>query len=285
MFPRPREVHSRIIPAVVKSFATASLVVVAAVVVPTGSAWAATPIPTGAILPLPLAAGPVPNAIAASVDCVTAGSCTGVGSYQDNIGITHAMAEDLRTGTWTASPILAPVDAPDYTFSDLNSVSCVSAGNCIGVGDYRVSTIKAEGFYAVETSGVWARGLVLPVPADAQSTPAQTAFDSASCVPGGNTCKLLGEYVTNNIPAAIHSVVDTYVFGTGITGPPVEFSQLSGQDGIELNSISCTTSSDCVAVGSQTHSFASEATYVTESAGTMGHSNRSYESERRDGAV
>jgi hypothetical protein len=166
--------------------------------------------------------------------------------------------------------MLAPSSAPDYTFSDLNSVSCVSVGNCVAIGDYRISTVQNEGYYAVETSGVWARGVQLPLPGDAQSTPAQTAFVSASCVLGGTTCKLLGQYVTNNIPPAIHSVVDTYVFGTGITGPPVEFAQLSGQDGIELNSISCTTSTNCVAVGSQTKSFSSEATYVADTAGTWG---------------
>ena len=181
------------------------------------------------------------------------------------------MAEDLKAGVWTASPILAPANAPDYTFSDLNAVSCVSVGNCVGVGDYRVSTIQTEGFYVVETAGNWgARGVVLPVPADAQSTPAQTTFISASCVPGGTTCQLLGEYVTSTIPPSIHSVVDTYVFGTGLTGSPKEIGQVSGQDGIALTSISCVTATNCVAVGSQSKSFASEATYVQETAGTWG---------------
>jgi hypothetical protein len=89
-------------------------------------------------------------------------------------------------------------------------------------------------------------------------------------VPGGTKCQLLGEYVTNNIPAAIHSVVDTYVFGTGLSGPPVEFAQLSGEDNIELNAISCASGTSCVAVGAQTKQFSSEATYVTENAGTWG---------------
>jgi Fibronectin type III domain len=180
------------------------------------------------------------------------------------------MAENLTSGTWTASPILAPTDAPDYTFSDLNAVSCVSVGNCIAIGDYRVSTVKTEGFYAVEASGVWARGLVLPVPADAASNPAQTTFDSASCVVGGTTCQLLGEYITTTIPATIHSVIDTYVFGTGLTGTPQEIAQLSGREGIELNAISCSTATNCVAVGSQSETFSAQATFVAENGGTWG---------------
>ena len=53
---------------------------------------------------------------------------------------------------------LAPNNAQDDTFSDLNSVSCVSVGNCVAVGDYRISTVQTESYYAVETSGLWARG-------------------------------------------------------------------------------------------------------------------------------
>ena len=205
-----------------------------------------------------------------SIDCPTAGSCTAVGSYQDTIGITHAMAENLTSGTWTSVTMLAPTDAPDYTFSDLNSVSCVSVGNCIAVGDYRISTVQTEGFYAVETAGVWARGVELPVPADAASNPAQTTFVSASCVVGGTTCQLLGEYITTTIPATIHSVVDTYVFGTGLTAAPQEIAQLSGREGIELTSISCSSPTNCVAVGSQAETFSSQATFVAENGGTWG---------------
>ena len=102
------------------------------------------------------------------------------------------------------------------------------------------------------------------------ATPHRPPFVSASCVPGGTHCQLLGEYVTSTIPATIHSVVDTYVFGTGLSGSPQEIAQLSGRDGIELTSISCTSGTSCVAVGSQTESFSSQATIVEENGGTWG---------------
>ena len=264
------KVHARAAGVAVKSLAAATMVMAVAVAIPIGSAAAATPAVTASKLPDTIGAGPIPNAVGNAVDCPSAGSCTAVGDYQDQIGITHSMALNLAAGTWTSTQIFAPTNAPDYTFSDLNSVSCVSVGNCIAVGDYRISTVQTEGFYAVETSGAWARGLQLPLPADAATNPAQTTFISASCVPGGTTCQLLGEYVTNSLPATIHTVVDTYTFGTGLTGSPAEISQLSGQDAIELTSISCTSSTSCVAVGSQAKSFASEATYVNESAGAWG---------------
>jgi hypothetical protein len=269
MDPRFRSTNKTVIRTGTRLTAAISVIAVA-IAVPVGLAWASTPIPSTSLLPLPMAAGPVPNAVADSIDCFAAGSCTAVGSYQDTIGITHAMAENLSSGMWTASPILAPTQAPDYTFSDLNAVSCVSAGNCLAIGDFRVSTVQTEGFYAVETSGVWARGVALPVPVDAASNPAQTTFVSVACLAGGTTCQMLGEYTTTTIPTSVHSVVDTYVFGTGLTGSPQEIAQLSGRDGIELESISCTSSTDCVAVGAQTAAFSSQATYVIESAGSWG---------------
>jgi hypothetical protein len=180
------------------------------------------------------------------------------------------MTLNLTSGTWTSAQMLAPNNVQDDTYSDLNAVSCTSVGNCIAVGDYRISTVQTESFYAVETAGVWTRGLELPVPADAASNPAQTTFVSVSCIPGGSSCQMLGEYTTTTIPTSVHSVVDTYVFGTGITGSPQEIAQLSGRDGIELESISCTASTACVAVGAQTAAFSSQATYVVETSGSWG---------------
>jgi Fibronectin type III domain len=247
-----------------------SIFALVAIAMPIGSASAATPTPSSTELPLTIDDGPVPNAVATSVDCPIASSCVASGSYTDTIGITHASTYALSGGTWTAAQQLAPAGPPDYTFSDLNSVSCISVGNCIAVGDYRISTVQTESFYAVESSGTWARGVELPLPSDAASDPAQTTFVSASCDLGGTTCQLLGEYTTTTIPTSVHSVVDTYVFGTGLTGSPQEIAQLSGRDGIELSSISCTSSTDCVAVGAQTASFSSQATYVIESGGSWG---------------
>lgn len=178
------------------------------------------------------------------------------------------MTLQLTGGSWSSQEELAPTDAPQYTFSDLNAVSCVSTGNCIAVGDYRISTVQTEGFYAVETSGTWARGVQLPLPADAGSSPAETTFVGASCVVGGTTCELLGEYLTSSALDIIHSVVDTYVFGTGITGSPVEISQLSGEEGIALSAISCPSTGNCVAVGAQASQESETAVYVEENSGT-----------------
>lgn len=259
-----------------RSLALAFGVSVALVVGPVSAAWASPGNSAiGSLLPLPEAAGPIPDAVANDVSCVSAGVCAAVGDYQDTIGITHAMAEDLSAGTWTATPILAPSNAPDYTFSSLNSVSCISAGDCVAVGDYRVSTVQSESFYAVEKSGTWARGVELQEPADADADPAESSFDSVSCLPGG-VCQLLGIYALTPtaLTSPIHAVVETYDFGAGLVGSPAEISQLTGQSGIDLNSISCTQEGAggpyCVAVGAEVGQFSEEGTYVEETDGVWG---------------
>ncbi len=224
-------------------------------------------VPSPVQLPTTMDDGPIPNAVATSVACTTSSNCVAVGQFQDQIGITHSMTLQLSGGNWTAAQELAPTGPPDYTFSDLNSVSCVSTGNCIAVGDYRISTVQTEGFYVVETSGTWVRGQELPLPADAGASPAETTFVSASCAPTG-TCELLGEYLTSSPLGIVHSVVDTYKFGTGLTGSPQEIYQLPGEQGIALSSVSCPSAGDCMAVGAQASASSETAVYVAENAGT-----------------
>ena len=241
--------------------------VTVAVAIPVGMAWALSSTPAGLLTPVPSNAGPVPNAAVNDVNCPSAGSCTAVGDYADTIGITNAMTLTLSGGTWTAAQMLGPSNAPDYTFANLNGVSCFSVGNCVAVGDYRVSTVQTEGFYAVETAGVWVRGVALPVPLDAVANPAQTTFLSASCVTSGTVCMLLGEYTTSG---SVHSVIDTYTTGSGITDTE-EISPLAGELGVGLNSISCPNATHCVAVGAQSTATSETATYaIMNGAGSWG---------------
>jgi hypothetical protein len=81
---------------------------------------------------------------------------------------------------------------------------------------------------------------------------------------------MLGEYLTNSVLGIVHSEVDTYKFGTGLEGTPVEIAQSSGNDGIGLDSISCASATSCVAVGAQEGAEAETAVYLQETSGTWG---------------
>jgi hypothetical protein len=80
---------------------------------------------------------------------------------------------------------------------------------------------------------------------------------------------MVGEYLTTG--NQVHTVIDTYA-GGALTGSPHEISPLGGNLGIELDSISCTTATSCVAVGAQASENAERATYVEENAGVWGNS-------------
>ncbi len=67
----------------------------------------------------------------------------------------------------------------------------------------------------------------------------------------------------------MHSVVDKFSSGA-LTGSPQELSPIGGNVGIELGSISCATSTSCVAVGAQAGQITERATYVEENAGVWG---------------
>lgn len=233
------------------------------------SASGSSNVPVGVELPLTIDDGPIPDAVATGIDCTTATNCVAVGEFLDTIGLTHSMTLQLTGTTWTAAQELAPSGPPDYTFSELNAVSCVSTGNCVAVGSYRVNTEENIGYYAVETSGTWARGATLSLPSDANTAPSDASFVSVSCVASG-TCQMLGEYLTNSPLGIVHSVVETYSFSTGLSSSIDEISQVSGEDGIGLSSISCATATTCVAVGAQAGQEAETATYVDEVSGAWG---------------
>jgi hypothetical protein len=78
---------------------------------------------------------------------------------------------------------------------------------------------------------------------------------------------LLGEFTTDT---SVHSVVDTYMWGSGLTGSPQDIAPGSNQLGIGLDSISCPDAMHCVAVGGQSGQIAEVATFVEMNSGVWG---------------
>src|SRR5580658_4934366 len=61
-----------------------------------------------------------------------------------------------------AAPL--PANAGSNPLVDLESVSCVSVGNCTAVGSYLDDSGEAQGLLLTETSRVWATGVEAPLP-------------------------------------------------------------------------------------------------------------------------
>src|SRR5437660_10258128 len=63
-----------------------------------------------------------------------------------------------------AVKVTAPADAGTDPFANLFAVSCPSAGNCAGVGNYGDSSGHQQAMQASETSGVWGQAAKVTAP-------------------------------------------------------------------------------------------------------------------------
>jgi|SRR5215472_3054900 len=138
------------------------------------------------------------SADAGSVSCGAAGSCAAVGSYRARgPSSTQAFVVSLTNGTWDPA-IEVPGSETLNVGRDAStdSVSCVSAGNCTAVGDYRDGVGSPAGrpqpFAVRETNGTWGQAIKVPGSGlfDADAGANVTAV---SCATAGN-CAAGGTY-------------------------------------------------------------------------------------------
>jgi hypothetical protein len=142
-----------------------------------------------------------------NLSCASAGNCTAVGLYNPVGRPFQGLLLTETGGTWSAGVEAVP-PVPD---SDawLNSVSCVSAGNCIAVGAYSDSSYISHGLLLTETGGSWAPGVEAAQPADGANYGAEV--DSVSCASAGN-CTAVGLYDISYLGGPF----DTEIRGKGL---------------------------------------------------------------------
>lgn len=145
-----------------------------------------------------------PSSIAAdlySVSCVPPGSCEAVGWYVD---LSSLAGEDLQpmvvaetNGTWQqATEVALPADANTEgdEYSWLDSVSCVSVGECEAGGAYEDNTGEQFGALANESDGVWAQATGVALPPGAASSPNAGSYISSVTCTSLDSCDAGGEY-------------------------------------------------------------------------------------------
>jgi hypothetical protein len=192
---------------------------------------------------LPFPAGSTSSEIG-SISCATESECVAVGDYHNATGI-HYLAERWAGGIWTAE---TPAEPAGIGFQALTGLSCPAAGECVSVGEYRVSPyglstqrLETERFSSTPTLTWSYQG----TPFFAPGSGTVPALGSISCF-ASSECFGAG-YYTNTTPAL------EMMTWKGVTPPPgsgwtqQSMTALSGQT--ELNGVSCRTASICVAVG------------------------------------
>jgi hypothetical protein len=149
----------------------------------------------------------VPLATISSVSCVSASYCLAGGSRIRKPGGTdQGFVMSERKGVWGK-----PVDVPGLRVLDagesarLNSLSCVSAGNCAAGGNYDDRSGHLQGFVASERNGTWHWAIEVPG-LGTLNTGGNAQVYPVSCGSAGN-CAAGGYYVA--FSGSYHGFVDS----------------------------------------------------------------------------
>ena len=249
-----------------------SSVAVCALVALGASSAAATPTPSwGNGVEAVLPANDLVNggAFIESISCPSAGNCSAVGSYDDSSGLGQGVLLTETGGQWADGvQTVLPANAvttysPGTPGAYLRFVSCASAGNCTAIGTYDDSSGNQQGVLLTETDGSWSAGVEAVLPPDA-ATSQFVQWGGLSCASAGN-CAAVGLYSPVGHP-----------FGGGLMLTETNGSWSAGVAAVspapdsnaELNSVSCGSAGNCVAVGTYDDSSnVAQALVLTETAG------------------
>ena len=183
-----------------------------------------------------------------SVSCAKPGDCSAGGYYLAK-NFQAFVASEVN-GVWqnaievpgTAS---IPPSGDATPTAEVNSVSCVSAGNCSIGGSYDVSS-TVQAFVASEVNGIWQKARVVPGSA-ALNLGDYAEINSVSCRSAGN-CSAGGYYtdsrgyeqlmVVNEVNGTWHNAIE--IPGT---------AALNLGDNVQVSSVSCAAAGNCSAGG------------------------------------
>jgi hypothetical protein len=203
---------------------------------------------TGVEAVLPANAYSSPGVFLSSVSCPSAGNCTAVDTYWDSSFHNQGVMLTETSGTW-ATGVEAGLPAGAIG-SDLNTVSCPSAGNCAAVGSYFDSSLDHFGLLLSQSSGTWATGVTAGLPAGAASNPS-VSLNAVSCASAGD-CAAVGTYTDSS--GHQQGLLLTETAGTWATGVTAGLPAAASNPNVHLGSVSCASAGNCVAVGSYTDS-------------------------------
>ncbi|MGB9113235.1 MAG: IPT/TIG domain-containing protein, partial [Acidimicrobiales bacterium] len=209
-----------------------------------------------------------------AISCPTATSCTAVGTYEDADGNTFGLVETYASGTWSAvaapEPSSDPVAAAAANSTsgagsaNLTAVDCPSTTSCVAVGTYTDADTNTLALAEQLSNGAWVPTAVTEPATNPLGTgPGYTTtgggratFNAVAC-PVAGTCVAVGNYNdTNHVRyGLIDSLANSAWSASAAPEPSTNASGVgAGTDtdthGLaNLLSVSCATTTDCVAVG------------------------------------
>jgi hypothetical protein len=169
-----------------------------------------------------------------SVSCFSASDCTAVGNYSTtnmvNGAFDHRLAEHWNGTSWS----LVALPGPEEVF--WNGATCASSTSCLAVG----STLPSGAATAATWNGTAWSAVASPAP------PAGTYYSlsGVSCVTSSD-CTAVGDSYTASSPTPAFQPLIQHWNGAAwsVVPGPTTFG------GSHLEDVSCTTATDCTAVG------------------------------------
>jgi hypothetical protein len=219
------------------------------------------------------AGGGIDHYVLTSLSCASSGNCSGVGEYPtDNVGHLQPYVVSEVNGTWGNAEEVPGIAALNTnTYAPLNSVSCVSAGNCAAVGSYNGAGGE-EAFVVNQVKGTWGNAIEVPGIA-ALNAGGSAQLTSVSCRSAGN-CTGGGYYFDSSFTTQAFVVSETNgTWGRAIEVPGIAALNTGGD--ADVNSVSCGSAGNCTAGGfyvngSGAHGAFDQAFVVSETNGTWG---------------
>jgi hypothetical protein len=202
-------------------------------------------------LELPANAEPSLGGLAESVSCSRAGSCVAAGNYRAGGNFAGFTATESR-GVWhRATQVTPPANAGGSTSVSVSGVACTGPGNCVLAGNYSDTSNRVRPMVAAETGGHWSRAQALSIPAGAQAA-GPVLLTSLAC-PAAGACVAVGQFNVKGASRRAMAVVQT----GGAWQRPFQLvlpKDASGVAVASMTAVGCSTSGNCVAVGSYRNS-------------------------------
>lgn len=196
------------------------------------------------------------------VSCPAAGACTAVGHYQAPAG-QRVLIESSHAGQWS----LSSAPSPSGFTSELDEVSCGSTTSCVGVGFVRPT---ASSQVSTPLSEVWdgASWSIKPVPAAAPNS--GTTLTDVSCA-SASFCVAVG-VAQENSGSTSQQVIEQW---DGSQWHIAAGAAPSGTTQSELDTVSCSSATSCLAIGTSQAGSAAQQPLV-ETLGSSGWTVRSH---------
>jgi subtilisin family serine protease/streptogramin lyase len=170
------------------------------------------------------------------VSCSTATACTAVGQKYDSV-TSYPMAAHWNGTAWSSQTISAPTGSQ---YAKLIDVSCPTSNYCVAVGYYKNASGVWVNYSLLYNGGAW---YTLSTPNAADS--AESELDGVSCT-AIHACTAVGWYVAKS--GGTKPVIARWNGATWSLQTPA-------RTGGSLASVSCVSTSFCMAVGADSETW------------------------------